>query len=403
MRKKALVLSTGIFILLLIGLLVSHFHALKTGQKTAPAVAQKVTYYCPMHPNYTSDRPGNCPICGMTLVPQETGKSAEKPEQQATQQTPPVQKKKIMYRSTMIPDEVSDKPGKDSMGMEMVPFEVEEPTSGVRAGDRVPVKISPEKQQLMGVKTAVVARRSVTRTVRTVGKVAFDPELYQAEQEYLTALKNQQHMQTSSIPEMSVQANALVEAARLKLKLLGFTGSQIKNLEKAGVPDESLLVTDGRKNVWIEAQIYEPDLPDMKQGLRAVITIPSTGETFNGKLATIDPTLNPDTRSVRVRILVEQKQAVLKPELYVDVLIDVPGPEMLTVPEDAIIDTGTRKIVFLSKENGYFEPKEIKIGRKYGPYYGVISGLSGGEKVVVGANFLIDSESRLKAALSQPK
>ncbi len=125
---------------------------------------QKKLYHCPMHPTYTSDKPGECPICGMSLVPIEE----EKPQV----------KKRIMYRSTMNPNEVSDKPGKDSMGMEMEAFEVEETPVVSTVEGRSIVKITPEKQQTIGVKTGIVELRKLEKTIRTVGKVDYvEPEL----------------------------------------------------------------------------------------------------------------------------------------------------------------------------------------------------------------------------------
>ena len=125
-----------------------------------------------MHPTYTSDKPGDCPICGMKLVP------VKSEEQPTAAQAAPAPKKKVMYRSTMSPGEVSDKPGKDSMGMDMVPFEVEESGAVTEVGGRVQVKISPERQQLIGIKTASVKSQPIHKLIKAVGRVAYaEPNL----------------------------------------------------------------------------------------------------------------------------------------------------------------------------------------------------------------------------------
>ncbi|HSD94506.1 MAG TPA: heavy metal-binding domain-containing protein, partial [Syntrophales bacterium] len=139
---------------------------LAQAEKAKPG-AEKELYHCPMHPTYTSDKPGDCPICGMKLVP------VEQQEEPAAAKTPPAPKKKVMYRSTMNPSEVSDKPGKDSMGMDMVPFEVEESGTVTEVGGRIRVKISAERQQLIGIKTAVVRSQPIHRLIRAVGRVEY--------------------------------------------------------------------------------------------------------------------------------------------------------------------------------------------------------------------------------------
>src|SRR5512135_3034716 len=147
------------------------------GQESSQAAAakpgsEKTIYHCPMHPTYTSDKPGDCPICGMKLVPVE---SEEKPAaaQAGAAGEKPAPKKKIMYRSTMNPGEVSDKPGKDSMGMDMVPFEVEEKGTVTEVGGRIQVKISPERQQLIGIKTASVSLVDIHKLIEAAGRVDY--------------------------------------------------------------------------------------------------------------------------------------------------------------------------------------------------------------------------------------
>ncbi|MGA2533545.1 MAG: efflux RND transporter periplasmic adaptor subunit [Candidatus Aminicenantales bacterium] len=409
-------------------------------------------YTCPMHPTYTSDKPGDCPICGMKLVPVKT---EEKP---VAAQAPVPPKKKTMYRSTMNPGEVSDKPGKDSMGMDMVPFEVEESGAVTEVGGRVQVLISPERQQLIGIKTAPVKSQPIHKLIRAVGRVdyaepnisivnlkfdgwveklyvnstgravgkgealfdIYSPELVSAQQEYLIALKAGKTLG---------DASSILKSAREKLRFWGVTDSQVEELGRAGQfqkivtvysPGSGIVleknVVQGQKimagenlfkiadlsRVWILGEVYEYELPFIKTGQEAKISLSSyPGESFAGKIIYIYPYLKPETRTNQVRIEVANPGLKFKPEMFANLEIHVDYGTRLTVPADAVLDAGVSKIVFIAKGDGYFEPREVKLGVMGEDVYEVLGGLSDGENVVTSANFLIDSESSLKAALNR--
>lgn len=354
--------------------------------------AQK--YTCPMHPNYVVDKPGECPICGMNLVPVEETRA---PASAAT-------KKKTMYRSTMNPREVSEKPGKDSMGMDMEPFEPEaSPDAGAPSVEGLSsITVSPEKQRLIGVQTAVVEQKDVSRTIRTNGRVAYDPELYYAEQEYITSAKSYERSIKSSPGMVADSAKSLSDAARFKLKLMGLGDEQIESLKSRGVPDRSLLLTKGSSTVWIYASVFEADLRSVKAGQTVTLSAPSVvAEEFSGKIISIDPVLDPATRSAKARILAENPSDMLKPETYLNVKIDLELGSQLVVPADAVMDTGTRQVVFVDRGEGVLEPREVKVSGRADDLYVIRSGVSAGEKVVTNANFLIDSESQLKASMQK--
>jgi Cu(I)/Ag(I) efflux system membrane fusion protein len=417
-------------------------------KKNKPESERKL-YRCPMHPNYTSDKPGSCPICGMKLVPVEKEEKA----------TPPAVKKKTMYRSTMNPNEVSAKPGKDSMGMEMVPFEVEEGGEVSEVGGRIAVKISPERQQLIGVKSEKLKLEPIHKLIRAVGRIdyaepnvslvtlkfegwvedlfvnstgqfvrkgdplldIYSPDLVATQQEYLLAVK------AKDLPGGS--GLSVLKSARERLKLWDISDKQVEDLERTGeakktlilyapisgfviekqvlqgqkiMPGENLFKIADLSTVWVIGEIYEYELPFIKPGQEANVSLSYfPGETFSGKITYVYPYLNPETRTNKVRIEMENPEFKLKPEMYANLEVQVDYGSRLAIPVDAVIDAGEKKIAFVDKGDGYLEPREVKLGVKGEGVYEVLAGVVEGEKVVTSANFLIDSESSLKAALKQ--
>jgi membrane fusion protein, copper/silver efflux system len=308
-------------------------------------------YTCPMHPQVIQDHPGSCPICGMTLVK----------------------------------------------------LEVRSPGSGVRnqnnaLTDHAAVTISQEKQQLIGVKTDIVTKKKTSKTITTVGIVAYDPELYYAQQEYISSYKNMKQMQAAGELSGAGVSGNLLDSSKLKLKSLGLSDQQIKELELKAAPDKSLLATGDSGNAWVYAQVYQDDLPYISRGSAADILLASAGNMkFKGKIIGIDPFLDPETRTIKVRILTQNTSGMLKPEAYVDVKMTSASIDALAVPEEAIMDTGDRKMAFVDTGNGVFEPRLVTTAGTDNGYTVVTGGLKEGEEVVTNANFLIDSESRLKA------
>jgi RND family efflux transporter MFP subunit len=151
----------------------------------------------------------------------------------------------------------------------------------------------------------------------------------------------------------------------------------------------------------VYAQVYEHELGLVRVGQPVVVTVPSMpGRTYEARLVAIDPIIDPMTRSARVRALVATPEAELRPETFVQMTIDVPLGDRLSIPEDAVLDTGTRQIVFVASGEGTFEPRAVQLGLDAQGYYEVLGGLTEGEEVVTSANFLIDSESRFRSALT---
>jgi len=314
----------------------------------------KVKYHCPMHPTYISDKPGDCPICGMKLVP------IEKREEQ----------KQEGYESNLK--------------------------------DRAPVTISEEQEQIIGVKIATVKRQDLALTVRAAGRIAHDPELYSTIVEYKRAIFTYEESKAKNVsPEIIKQTEDLVESTKLKLLHMGLSHKQIKEMVARADPTNLLFVDKPGKTVWVYAQIYEQEIGLVKEGQKIEVTsISLPGKKFIGVISSIDTYLDSETRTLKVRAEVDNPDGLLKPEMYVDTIIYVNLGKKLAIPVDSVIDTGTRKIVFVQVAKGKYMPKEIITGYEANGFYEVISGLKEGDLVVSSANFLIDSESKLKFAIS---
>ena len=327
-----------------------------------PALAhKKELYQCPMHPSITSDHPGICPICHMDLQ--------------------------------KVDEEASGKdPSPDTMGA--APSAPTEDGIMGRSG----FSLSQEKQQLIGVTSAEINKRLLFSEIRATGRVAFDPELYTAIEEYRQALMSKSSMGDNPYEGLNEQANELVGSAKTKLRLMGLTDGQIRELAQSKSNSMSLLLPGGR--VWIYAEVFEYEVAGVKIGQELEAQAPFLpGKVFKGKISSISPVLNAPTRTVRVRAQVPDPERTLRPDTFLNVRIKLDLGEAISVPEDAILHSGDRSFVFVVKEKGKFYPRQVVLGRKAGEYYEVLSGLEAGETVVTAANFLIDSESRLKSAL----
>jgi multidrug efflux pump subunit AcrA (membrane-fusion protein) len=365
------------------------------GPHAEQAQAAADVYQCAMHPQIVAHEPGTCPICGMRLDRVEEPASGTPAAAEPT--AAPRERKILFYRHPMRPDVSSPVPAKDEMGMNYIPVYAEDaPATGGNVPGRAGFTLSTERQQLIGVTRARVERRPLALELRAAGKVAYDPALYQAIVEYREALKARAQIKHSPWGEAHEGAETIVRAAGLKLRQQGISEAQ---LDEIG-PDPTNLLLPGR-SVWVYAQVYEHELPLVHPGQPLEVTDPSVpGRTFSARVTAIDSILNPTTRTARVRALVATPDASLRPETFVHVTIHVPLGEQLAVPAEAVLDSGARQIVFVVRNAGEFEPRAVQLGREAEGYYEVRSGLEAGEEVVTSANFLIDSESRFRAAVA---
>lgn len=358
-------------------------------REEAPVTAGSQRYQCSMHPQIVSDRPGTCPICGMRLTPVEQGGEAPAAGE----------RKPIFYRHPMRPDVTSPTPAKDEMGMDYVPVYADDVSGGGDVPGRAGFALSTERQQLIGVKRAPVETRDLTVDVRAVGRIAYDPDLYQAIVEYREAVAARRQIGASPLHEATRGADAVVRAATLKLRQRGVSPEVMASIAPEGRDPVNLLLPG--KSVWIYVQVYEYEVDLVRPGQDVAVTAPSApGKAYSARILSVDPILDAATRTARVRALVSTPEAELRPETFVNVRIHVPLGTRLAVPKDAVMDTGEHQIVFVVRGAGEFTPRAVTLGREAEDAYEVLSGLEPGDEVVTSANFLIDSESRFRAALA---
>jgi RND family efflux transporter MFP subunit len=383
---------------------------------------------------------------------------------QATAGATKDQRKVLYYRNPMGLPDTSPVPKKDPMGMDYIPvYDGEGPPEAAPAGT---VRIAPEKQQLLGVRTEPATQRDLQRTVRSVGTIqpserllyrvtprfegwieklhvnttgepvsrgqplmeVYSPELVSAQEEYLIALRAIDQTRASGAEAQAVMQR-LAESALRRMRNFGISDAELETLRAEGkgrqsvtyrspaagivmrkpsvqgmrfMPGELLYEIADLSTVWLVADVAERDLGLVKPGQAATLRIVAyPDKAFAGKVVFIQPALDPDTRTARVRVELRNSGGLLKPAMYADAEFSTGHPrgKALAVPESAVLDSGARQAVLVQRSPGLFEPREVKLGMRADGYAEVLEGVKAGEEVVVRANFLIDAESNLKAAL----
>jgi multidrug efflux pump subunit AcrA (membrane-fusion protein) len=233
--------------------------------------------------------------------------------------------------------------------------------------------------------------------------VAYDPALFTAQQEYLQTFKSSRAIDKNNPSYIEEQSAAFITTMKQKLLSLGMSEPEIAELEKRGKPQQNLYLPSSEdKNVWVYVTIYEYEAQLVKTGTPVEVrAIAYAGELFEGQVISVTPILETATRTLKVRALVDNPQNKLKLEMFVNVVIKYDLGEKLAVPQEAVMHTGIRDIVFVAEPNGFFEPRIVTLGAKAEGYYEVLKGLAENEEVVTSGNFLIDSESKLNAVLSR--
>jgi membrane fusion protein, copper/silver efflux system len=473
------------------------------------------TYYCPMHPQIVQDHPGECPICGMTLVLKEGGgttkaKSADKGSHEGHRHNPA-----DPYFCPMHPEEtgVDEKARCPICGMKMekraAPKAAPLPT-GAHAGHRhdpndpyfcpmhpeetgvdekarcpicemkmekravttppvtqgvpglVPVELSLDRVQLIGIRTAPATSEKLASELRAVGYVTADEgklarvharfsgwieglavpttgqkvrrgqvlasvynrELFPAQQEFLAARR---WSSAPATPGEHGLAAPMEQDARTRLEILGMSRGEIDAIAKSGKPSRTVAVTApiggyvvakqavqggfvqpgmplfdiaDLSKVWVLADVYEYESGRVAVGQKARIELAGQrGQRVEGKLGFVYPALEPTTRTLRVRVELDNPELKLRPGMYADVFIDIGEAKGVVVPREAVVDTGDHQYVFVAKDAGRFEPRLVQVGARSEDKVQIVWGVADGETVVTTANFLVDSESRLKAAI----
>ena len=360
-----------------------HAHA------TTTAPAQAVQYHCPMHPQIITDKPGQCPICGMDLVPITESKRAT---------------------GVVIPAETRQR-----MGLTLGVVEKRQLVREIRTSARIVADETRLYHVTLKTEGWIEHFHSIF-----VGKFIqkgeplmkiYSPELLTAQREFLDATQ--------------ADNSNLVAAAHRRLELLDMTTDQIAALLNADAPErtvtlyaptsgyvverniaaghkvmpgEMLLTLADLSVVWADADIYESDLPLVKVGLPAAVTV--NAQVFTGQVTFVSPTIDPDSRTMKARIAIPNPAATLKPEMFATARLQVDLGEQLAIPVAAVLRTGERVYAFREAGAGQLDPVEIKIGARADGWFELLAGLAAGDRVVTSANFLVDSESQLKAALT---
>ena len=385
-------------------------------------------------------------------------------------------RKVLYYVDPMNPAHTSPSPGLAPCGMKMEPVyaegEGQAPSLSLHPGT---VKVSPEKQQILGVRLGKVTKAPYTHMLRTLGKVAVDenriyrvtagvsgwvqqtygnstgsvvqkddplasfysPEFPAAQQAYFYALNSLDRVKargdtvpgapevpgTLEVPGQIEKTNA--ELNEDNLKRLGMSELQIKEIERTRqiardviirAPATSFViarnVSPGQQfersaelyrladldQIWILADLYENEAQFVKAGEKVRVSYPYQNKTFQATVSKVLPTFDPATRTLKVRLDADNPGYYLRPDMFVDVEFPINLPPTIRVPVDAVLDSGLKKTVFVDRGNGYFEPREVETGWRFGDRVEITKGLQPGEQIVISGNFLIDSESRMKLA-----
>jgi Cu(I)/Ag(I) efflux system membrane fusion protein len=394
--------------------IAAHVDRWMHGAPHVEEAAAAVEYYCPMHPEIVQSAPGNCPICGMPLSKRERAEAAALPEG-------------IVGRVTLSPDRVR--------------------LAGI-ATTEVAARASRPRLRVVG--TVDVDERNVARvSARVAGRIEsllvdftgapvvrgqtlaeiYSPDLVATQQEYLLA-RSAAVGRGAAPPSHAAPppggGDPILEAARERLRLWGVDDDQVAALERSGAPslrvairspisgtvlEKGVLagqyVSEGTElytvadlaNVWVYAYVPETDARELRVGRDVEITSDALpGETLRGVVSFIQPVLEAATRTLRIRIDVANPALRLRPATYVEASIDVGGArggETLVVPESAVIDTGTRRVVYVERESGLYDAVSVELGPLADGAYPVLSGLAGGDRVVTAGTFLVDAELRL--------
>jgi Cu(I)/Ag(I) efflux system membrane fusion protein len=416
---KKVAFGAILVVLLALSFVAGHWYTLRDADKNTSAGRRILYYVDPMNPAHTSDKPGIAP-CGMKMEP--------------------------VYTDDGSPGQA---PGSTSASM---------PAGTVR--------INPEKQQVIGVRTAVVEKAAVNHAIRTVGRVAPDEKrVYRLvagidgwiretyNNDTGTLVKKDEHLASFYSPQFraaqlaylailgsgvdrsrtggrepvlpSQQASLNLQTYIDALESLGMSEQQMKELaETRQITDKVFIVAPvsgfiiarnvsaGQRfekgtewyriadlsKVWVLADLFRNEAGDIKPGMKVRVTLPQQKKEFHAVVSTVLPQFDANSRTMKARLELDNPNYALRPDMFVDVEFPIALPAAITVPSDAIVDSGMKKTVFVDRGNGFFEPRQVETGWRVGGVVEITKGLMQGERIVISGNFLIDSESKMKMA-----
>ena len=391
-------------------------------ESRVPSPAPRVLYwYDPMKPEVHFDHPGKSPFMDMELLPKYA--EVAPPAPAGGQGIPPG------YSVVRIPLERRQQIGVTTSKVERRAIGGTVETNGVVAEDEARVhavnaKFSGYVERIYADRTGQSVRRG--QALLSV----YSPDLVATEREYLLALENLRRLSGSSNAESASDARALVDAARQRLWLWDISEAEIDRIQRTGKVSRTLdlpspvsgvvlkkdavaglAITAGMplytiadlSSVWVLADVYQSEIGSIAPGARAEIAAPFLpGDKLRGRIDFVYPTLTEETRTVKVRVAIPNPTGLLKPGMYVRVSFAGKERQALAVPSSALIQTGERQIVFVEQSPGVYAPREVKTGAQGKDLVEVLAGLAAGETVVMSANFLIDSESRIGAIGTAP-
>ncbi len=307
-------------------------------------------------------------------------------------------RKILFYRHPMNPSVTSPVPNKDEMGMDYTPVYEDEASRGEsKVPGHAEIIVTPERQQLIGVRTAIVEEKPLTVTIRTLGHVGYKPDLLNAVLEYREALIEVRKIRGNPSTIVQQRSMEVYDLAMKKLRLAGLSDTQIHSLTHSGQLSEYFQLPQDMS--WLYADIYEYESDLVQPGQKVKIMAPSLpGKIFEGTVRSTDEIYNAEHLIRRIRIEMKEMSEKLHPGQSVNVEIQADLGTQLAVPEDAVLDSGNEQMVFVDKGDGHLEPRAVQAGHEADGFMEILSGLSKGERVVSSATFLIDSESRLHAA-----
>lgn len=427
--------------------------------------AKKQLWTCSMHPHILKEEPGPCPICQMRLTPVRDSTVPTAIEGGLGEAEKPAGERKILYwRAPMDPNFTSDQPGKSPTGMDLIPvYEQEAVAPGAVRVDpsftqnfAVRTAVAEKGSISLDIRTVGILSHNEKAIVsvntrfegwiekafyNNIGEAVqrgdplfeiYSPQLVTTQKEYLAALDYVEKLSGSAYPEAVERARSLLESSVERMRYWNVTPEQIRQLEatrkvrrtvtvyspasgfivyKMGDSLEGMRLTPGmtvlkladHSKLWAEVELYEHQIRHARVGQRVRVEVDAfPGRVWQGRIDFFDTAVDPKTRTLKAYVEVDNKDFRLRPEMFATVLIRLPGSaSSVRVPSEAVLHSGERAVVIVRKADNIFEPREVELGAEADGLQAVLSGVRAGEIVVTSSQFLIDSESNLRAAITR--